>query len=289
MKFLDNLKAKRAAALDSKNKNAAEKKGANFKGATKGAPVKVALCLGGGGARGFAHVGALKAFEEAGLDFPLCVGTSAGSLIAAFYCAGIKSADLINYAGTINMREVHNGIVFTPNDPMKIGRLVTNLIGDAEIKNLPKQFAAVAVDLIEGRQTILDSGKVGEAVSASSAVPVFFRPLNIGSWHLVDGGLLNNIPADVARMLGADKVVTVDINPTRGGGTAETGMIDVIKATFNIMSANSSINGLRASDVVIAPDLSKFKATSKEGFQEMIDLGYKAAKAKISEIKALYI
>lgn len=262
-----------------------EAKAANGKNvATK----KVALCLGGGGARGYAHIGAIKAFEEAGLSFDLVVGTSAGSLVGALYAADIKYAEMDSYAANINMREVHNGIIFTPNDAMKIGKLVTNLIGDAQITNLKKQFACVAVDLIEGKQVIIDSGKVGEAVSASSAVPLFFRPITIGARHLVDGGLLNNIPADVCKMLGATAVVTVDINPTRGGGTNETGIIDVLKATFSIMSANSSINGLRASDVIIAPDLSKFKATSKDGYQEMIELGYSAAKAQIERVKGLF-
>lgn len=244
----------------------------------------LALCLGGGGARGFAHIGAIRAFEEAGIDFDMCVGTSAGSLVGAMYSAGISADEMESYAASLNMKEVHNGIMFTPNDPMRIGRIVTNLLGNATFEQLKKKFAAVAVDLIDGKQIVLDSGKVGEAVAASSAVPVFFRPLIKDGRHLVDGGLLNNIPADVCKMLGAEIVVTVDINPTRGGGTQDIGLLDVIKATFSIMSANSSIQGLRNSDVIIAPNLAKFKATSKDGHAEMIALGYKAAKEKIERI-----
>lgn len=274
MAFWERFKRGKQGAVKGAKKNKAERP-------------KLGLCLGGGGARGFAHIGALRAFEEAGIDFDLCVGTSAGSIIGALYCAGIESDEMQKYGASLNMKEVHNGIILTPNDPMKIARIVTNLIGDAQTEHLKKKFAAVAVDLAEGRQVVLDRGKVGEAVAASSAVPLFFRPVAHGGTNLVDGGLLNNIPADVCRMLGADKVVTVDINPTRGGGTRETGLIDVIKATFSIMSANSSVTGLRLSDVVIAPDLSAFKATSKDGYEQMIELGYRAAKDKIALIRAL--
>lgn len=250
---------------------------------------KVALCLGGGGARGYAHIGAIKAFEEEGIDFSMVVGTSVGSIVGALYAAGVTSAEMIRTGAGLDFKMLHNGLIITPNDPSKIGRIVTSIIGDAEIEHLPKKYCAVAVDLVEGRQVLLDKGSVMTACSASACVPLFYRPVISGEMHLVDGGLLNNIPADVCRLLGADKVVSVDINPTRGGGTAELGIIDVLKATFSIMSANASINGLRATDVLIAPDMSGFKATSKEGFGEMIKLGYDAARAKIDEVKRLFV
>ena len=105
--------------------------------------------------------------------------------------------------------------------------------------------------------------------------------------HLVDGGLLNNIPSDVCRMLGADKVVSIDINPTRGGGTDELGLIEVLKATFSIMSSNSSIMGIKHTDILIAADTSKFSSVSKSGYEEMTALGYKAASEQIVKIKEL--
>ncbi len=244
---------------------------------------KTALCLGGGGARGFAHIGAIKAFEEAGISFDMVVGTSAGSLVGALYACGIKSETMIRYADSIQFKDLHNGIFITPNDPMKIGRVVTDIIGVAEIANFKTKFAAVAVDLIEGRQTVLDSGNASIAVAASCAVPLLYRPVSYGGKHLVDGGLLNNIPADVCRMLGASRVITVDVNPTRGGGTRDLGLFDVLKASFQIMSANSSVAGLRLSDVIIAPDTSAYSSASKTGYKEMIELGYQAAKEKIEK------
>ncbi len=247
----------------------------------------VALCLGGGGARGFAHIGAIKAFEEAGVSFNTVVGTSVGSLVGALYCAGIDAETMIRYADTVQMRDVYNGIVITPNDPAKIGKLVSNLIGTKDIVNLGKKFVAVAVDLVTAKQTVLTEGNVANAVSASCAVPILYKPVIMGGKHLCDGGLMNNIPADVCRMVGATHVVTVDVNSSRGSGTSGTGLFDVIKATLSITMANSSVEGLRLSDVIIAPDTSKFSSMSKSGYKEMIELGYKAAKEKISEIKAL--
>lgn len=245
---------------------------------------KAALCLGGGGARGFAHIGALQAFKEEGIDFDIVVGCSAGSIVGALYAAGVDPKDMLAHGAGIQMKDIKKGFIWSPDDSMKIGKIVSDIIGDAEFKDLKKPFAAVATDLIEGKQVIIDSGSVAMAAAASSTVPLFFKPLVYGNYHLVDGGLLNNIPADVCRMLGADYVITVDVNPTRGGGTEETGLVSVLKASFDIMGANASVQGLINSDIIIAPDLSAFKATNKDGYEEMYRLGYEAAKLKCGEI-----
>lgn len=248
---------------------------------------KVALCLGGGGARGFAHIGAVKAFEEAGIEFDLVVGCSVGSLIGALYAAGVTADEMLAHGSQLRMKDIRKGFIFSPDDSMKIGKVVTSLIGDVQFSDLKRKFCAVATDLVEGKQVILDSGSVATAVAASSTVPLFYKPLVVGEKHLVDGGLLNNIPADVCRMLGADYVVTVDVNPTRGAGTSELGLMSVLKATFDIMGANASVHGLINSDVIIAPDMSAFKATNIAGFEEMYRLGYETAKEHCPEIVAL--
>ena len=249
---------------------------------------KIALCLGGGGARGFAHLGALKAFEEDGFDFDLCVGTSVGSLVGAFYCSGLSVDQLIAYSHEIDVKDVKTGKLFFPSDPLAIGELFTRRMGNMHIEDLMKPFYCVAVDIVSGKEVVFDKGSVKDAISASCAVPLVFRPVVIGEKHLVDGGVLNNIPASVCKMLGADFVVTVDVNPTRGEGTKEIGMLDVIKATFSIMSAHTSVEGLRLSDVIVAPNLYEFSAARKDGYEKMIELGYNAAKAKTEDIKKLF-
>ena len=248
----------------------------------------VGLVLGGGGARGFVQVGALKAFKERNIDFDLCVGTSVGSIIGALYCAGIDHAEITRAAEELEFGDLHGRILFKPDDPRKIGNALYTIIGDAQIENLHKKYAAVATDLKTGKQVIMDSGSVLDAVSASSAFPVAYAPLQKDGMSLSDGGLVNNIPADVCRMLGAQKVVTIDAHGTRGSGTDGTGMLDVLKAMFSIMSANASVVGLMQSDIVIAPDTSAYKSTSKDGYLEMIELGYRATLEKCEEIAALF-
>lgn len=248
---------------------------------------KVGLCLSGGGARGFAHVGAIKAFEENGISFDTVVGVSAGSIVGAMYAAGLTSSQMKECGEKLDLKAVHNGIIVTPNEASKIGRIVTDAIGKRNIEDFQRKFACVAVDLVDAKQIIIDRGDVSIAVSASSAVPLLFKPVIYGNRHLVDGGLLNNIPADVCKMLGAEKVVTVDVNPTRGGGTKDLGWLSVLKGTLSIMTANSSVSGLKNSDLVIAPDLKKFSSSSKDGWREMIDLGYEQALKFIDRIKQL--
>ncbi|MCH5164276.1 MAG: patatin-like phospholipase family protein [Clostridiales bacterium] len=249
---------------------------------------KIALCLGGGGARGFAHLGALKVFDEEVFDFDMCVGTSVGSLVGAFYCAGLEVEQMISYSREIDIKDVRTGRLFFPSDPMAIGDLFTRRMGNMNIEDMVKPFYCVAVDIVSGKEVIFDKGSAKQAISSSCAVPLVFRPVVIGDKHLVDGGLLNNIPASVCKMFGADFVVTVDVNPTRGEGTKELGTLDVIKATFSIMSAHTSVEGLRLSDVIIAPNLSEFSAARKDGYEKMIELGYNAAKEKVEDIKKLF-
>ncbi len=253
----------------------------------KRADVRIGLCLSGGGARGFAHIGAVRAFEEAGIKFDLIVGVSAGAIIGALYAAGVPSAEMARYGAALEMKRVHSGPLFAPNDAMNVGRIVTDLVGEADIERLPTKFACVAVDLVEAREVIIDRGPVGIAVAASAAVPAVFKPVVRGGQHLVDGGLLNNIPSDVCKMLGADKVVTVDINSARGGGTKELGLVPVVKAALSIALANSSLKGFANTDVLIAPDTARFKSTDKAGFEEMMEEGYKAALSQIKHIEAL--
>ena len=249
----------------------------------------VGLVLGGGGARGFVQLGALAAFIEDGIDFDLCVGTSVGSIVGALYCAGVAVDDIVATADKLEFGDLHGSILIKPDDPRKIGKAIYPLIGDAKIENLYKKYAAVATDLKTGKRVILDSGSVLDAVSASSAFPIVYSPLTVNGMNLSDGGLTDNIPADVARLLGADKVVTVDAHGARGSGTDGKGIFDVLKAMFSIMSANASTVGLMQSDIVIAPDTSSYRAASKNGYREMIEIGYNAAKAVSEDIKKLFI
>jgi len=242
------------------------------------------LALGGGAAKGFAHIGAIKAFEEHNIKFDYVAGTSAGAIVGAMYCAGANSQDLVNIAHEIDPRSIRRVLSLPPIDTSRLENILKKYLGDITFQDLKTPFIAVAVDLKEGAQVLLQNGVVAKAVSASCAIPFFFRPVIIDNMHLVDGGLLNTIPSDVAKVMGADKVIAVDVNSARGQGADSLRILDVIGATIRIMGSVNAVIGKRFADVLIEPGLKNFKATSKEGYEDMIDLGYKAAKKSINDI-----
>lgn len=252
----------------------------------KRADVRIGLCLSGGGARGFAHIGAVRAFEEAGIKFDLIVGVSAGAIIGALYAAGVPSAEMARYGAALEMKRVHSGPLFAPNDAMNVGRIVTDLVGEADIECCRPNSRACRRSRggAGGHHRPRPGGYRGRGVGGGAGGVQAGRARR---QHLVDGGLLNNIPSDVCKMLGADKVVTVDINSARGGGTKELGLVPVVKAALSIALANSSLKGFANTDVLIAPDTARFKSTDKAGFEEMMEEGYKAALSQIKHIEAL--
>ena len=248
--------------------------------------MKTALCLSGGGARGFAHIGAFKALEEGGLSFDFTVGTSAGSLAGALYAANFTAREIEEYAMCVDLRALRSRPLMA--DPYRIGQIVCRLTGDISIECLPKKFVAVATDLRTAKLAVLETGSLLAAVSASCAVPAFFRPVMLGEQILADGGILNNVPADICRMLGAEKVITVDVHASRGRGATGPSTFETLKSTFSMMMANASVTGLRLSDVVIEPDTAAYSSKDAEGRAALIRAGYEAAKARLDDIyKAL--
>lgn len=247
-----------------------------------------ALCLGGGGARGFSHIGALKAFEEAGLSFDIVAGTSVGAIVGALYCYGVSADRMMEYGASLSAKEIHNGNLFVPNDAAKIARIITDFCGDATIEDIcrkqGKRFACVAVDLVSASQIYFTKGHAATAISASACVPLFFKPVVYNGMHLVDGGVLNNIPTDVCRILGADNVVSVDVNPSRGEGTEKLSVPSVLKSVFSLMNTNASLPGIVDSDVLISVNTEEFSSASKQGYEDMYKRGYEAAKAGIYDV-----
>ena len=248
---------------------------------------KLGLALGGGGARGFAHIGVLKAFEEEGIVFDEISGTSAGSIVAALYAYGLTATEMENVAKTIRPKDIKKGLFFMPSETDGIENIIKGAVGDVHFDELKLPFTAVAVDLITGKEVHLRAGNVAKSVAASCAVPGFFKRVEIDTYRLADGGLQNTIPADVVRKDGCKVVISVDVNHTRGEGTSSTKLLDILSASLGIVMKSNAVNGKIFSDLVIEPDLKKFKSTSMDGYLEMIDIGYKEAKKRMPEIKEL--
>ena len=248
---------------------------------------KVALVLGGGAARGFAHIGAIKALEAQGIVPDIVVGTSAGAVVGALYAAGNGGFELQKLA--IQMEEGQVSDWSLPDRGVIRGEalqeFINRAIGQRPLEKLPRLFAAVATDLQSGEATVFRIGNTGMAVRASSSVPGVFQPVKINGREYVDGGLVSPVPVKAARDMGADFVIAVDISDQpRHGSTKST--IDVLLQTFAIMGQSIGRYELRNADVVIRPQTLGIKATDFQDRHLAVLEGERAVAAVLPEIKA---
>jgi NTE family protein len=248
--------------------------------------VKIGLALGGGAARGFAHVGVIKALEAQGIVPDIIVGTSAGAVVGALYANGLNGFEWQKAA-----LDMDKGNVFDWNvslrGPLK-GEPLRNYVNDAVLNRpldkLKRSFAVVATDLGSGELALFRSGDTGWAVQASAAVPGVFQPVTISGREYVDGGLTSPVPVRAARRLGADFVIAVDISAKPRDGKAGNSF-DLILQTFAIMGQSISRNELAEASIVIRPATAELSATSLEDRHRAVLEGEKAAAAAMAEIK----
>lgn len=251
--------------------------------------VKIGIAFGGGGARGFSHLGAIKAFEEFGIKFDYVAGTSAGSLVGAFYAAGYSFQEMYDVVKTMRVKDIRKNVLpFTPSKLDGLINIVKGRLGDINVQDLPKPFSAVAVDLKSTKEVCISKGNLAKAVAGSCAVPGVFQPVEFENMLLADGGLQNTIPADIPRYFGCDYVVSVDVNKSRTYGTDSNKFIDVIMCSIRILMKSNAVRGYVNSDVVIAPETKRFKATKTDGLDEMIEEGYKATIDAMPAIMELF-
>ncbi len=250
-------------------------------------PLKIALALGGGAARGFAHIGVIKALEAQGIEPDIVVGTSAGSVVGALYASGMSGFELQSLA--LQMKENMLADWTLPNRGVLKGAALQDFINqnvkNLPIQKLPKPLGVVATDLQNGERALFRYGNAGMAVRASSAVPGMFQPVEIGGRDYVDGGLTSPVPAQSARAMGADFVIAVDISSVSRREKL-TGTLDVLLQTFAIMGHAISTHELKDADVVVRPKTAAISSTDFEGRHLAILEGEKAAAAIMPELKA---
>lgn len=253
----------------------------------KNKKVKIGLALGGGGARGIAHIGVLKAFEENGITFDYVSGTSAGSIVGAMYAFGKTADEMLQIAHSIKVKDIRRSKFFMPSKTDGIQELIKDNLGDVDISSAKIPFAAVAVDLITSREIAFTRGNLAKIVSGSCAVPGVFVPVEYEDMHLSDGGLQNNIPSDVPRHFGCDYVVAVDVNSTRGYGTSSLKVLDVLLATIRIMTKSNCTKGYLNADIVVAPSMKEYKSTKIDEVDAMFAEGYQAGIEAVPKILEL--
>lgn len=250
---------------------------------------RIGLALGGGAAKGFAHVGVIAVLEEAGLKPSFVVGTSAGSLVAALYASGKSSAELQKAALAIEEVAITDWMLPLIGRGMlrgdALGRYVNEAVAGRLIEDMRIPLGVVATDLGSGQAVLFRRGDTGTAVRASSAVPAVFVPVRISGRDYVDGGLVAPVPVRFARQMGAEFVIAVDISTQpETGATGDT--LQILLQTFSIMGKTINQHELKEADVVVQPSLLGLKSADFSARQKAIDAGRAAMLAALPGLRA---
>ena len=247
----------------------------------------IGIALGGGSARGFAHIGVLQALDEAKVPIGIVAGTSAGSLVGAFYAAGFSPWKMQEVA--LKVRDIDVADLSSGNKRGMIGgaalkRLVNGFLDNMPIEKMPRRFAAVATDLASGEKVAIQRGDTGAAVVASCSIPGVFVPTLFEGRELVDGGLTSPVPVAVARQMGADLVIAVDVGG-RPSSKPRTGLYEIILQSFEIMSRSLAQLESKGANLLILPKTDEFDGSDFSARKEMIEAGYLAGQAAIPKLR----
>lgn len=247
----------------------------------------IALVLGGGGLRGFAHLGVLRALDEAGIEPNIVVGTSAGAVVGAAYASGLPARQIESIAREVKLSSLID-FTFSKSGLMRsdhIASWVNTMTSSVPMEKFPRRFAAVATDLDSGQAVLLDRGQAGPAVQASAAVPGPTVPVAYLNGHLVDGGISSLVPVRFARAMGADFVIAVDIYCT-GPASAGLAIPSVLLRVMRVQSCAIAAPEMSEADILIAPPVSVSGMSAKDEQEQAIAAGYKAAVQALAGMKA---
>ncbi len=247
---------------------------------------KIGLALGGGGARGLAHIGVLAELEKAGVQIGWIAGTSAGSLVGALYAYGFAAKDIMHLAETTKWRNLVGislpRVGLSNFDPLE--RLLNELLNGASFADLKIPFAAVTCDLRTGAEVVMRQGNVARAVRASCSIPGVSVPVVEGDWLLTDGGVVNGVPVNVARTLGAKRVLAVKLHSGEGPVMKLDNIFAILAQSLEIMQRSQS---MAQPDVLLVPDVSHIGTFDFHKVQEGYEAGLQVARKHNAEIAKL--
>jgi NTE family protein len=284
---------------------------------------RIGLVLSGGGARGFAHVGVLKVLEENHIPVDYISGASMGALVGALYATGRTPAELEKLVETLDWNELLRGkpkfddltyrrkedrrnlpaaitlggkktnlrLPSSLNPGHEIGLVLDRLMlpyGDnTDFDTLPIPFRCVATDLVNAETVVLKEGSLAQALRATMAIPAVFAPVELNGRILADGGILNNIPTDVAKDMGADIILVVNIETQLGDRSSLQDLVGILGQTFYVATVENSRRSLRQADIIVAPDLKNYGTFDFGASEEIVKLGYEGAGQKVALLKSL--
>ena len=250
----------------------------------------IGLALGGGAARGFAHIGVIKALESQGIFPNLVVGTSAGSVIAALYASGYRGTELQKIALSLDEAAITDwalpfsgrfgGMIKGDALQTMVNRLVKNQV----IENMPMPLGIVGTDLQTGNGVLFQRGDTGQAVRASCSIPGVFQPTIIQGREYVDGGLVSPVPVRYAKQMGADIVIAVNIS-TEPSSQDSSGSLGILLHTTSIMGKSINTFELDLAQIVIQPELKGMRGTDFKSRNAAILAGEESVMKQISQIK----
>lgn len=247
--------------------------------------LKIGLALSGGGARGVAYIGVFKALKQAGIKIDFVAGTSVGALASVVFSSGIDLDKVEEMAKNLTTKDIlTRKMFFLPGETDKLQGIISSLVPYTRLEDLPITTCIVTCDMIKAEEVDFVSGDISKVVAGSCSMPGFFEPVIYEKYHLMDGGLINNIPANKCREAGCDIVIIVDINSTRGYGTTSVKMFDCVTAAMRILMKNNSFDNYQYGDIIIQPNLKKFKSTRLDNVADMIEEGYVSTMAMLPRI-----
>lgn len=255
--------------------------------ATGEKPVRIGVALGGGAAKGFAHIGVIKMLEANGFEPVVVAGTSAGSVVGALYASGMDAFQMQEKAVALDQTSIRDVRLFSGGlvQGQKLQDYVNEQLGNRPIERLKKPFAAVATRLEDGERTVFVRGNAGQAVRASSSIPGVFEPVAIGQYHYVDGGVASPVPVDAARQLGADFVIAVDIS-SKASGKNPGDLLGTINQSISIMGQRLGEAELKRAEIVIRPKVNDIGAADFNQRNAAILEGERAAMTAMPQIRA---
>jgi NTE family protein len=253
---------------------------------------KIGLALGAGAARGLAHIGVLEVMEEHNIPIDIIAGSSMGAVIGCMFANGTSAKMIhglaaqicgIDYRKLFDITLPHTGLI----RGQRIDTVIRTLIGDRSFDQLKIPFAAVSACLEDGTARVFDTGKVANAVRASISIPGVFEPVKIDGKTYVDGGVLDRVPAGVARSMGADIVIAVDVGYRGEPRATPVSIIDVMISSFELQEWESMRNRLVDADITIVPDTRTMNPAMFNQVEECVEKGRTAALAVIDNVKAI--
>ncbi len=240
------------------------------------------LALGGGAVLGAAHVGVLRALEEIDFKVNYITGTSIGAFVAAFVAFGKNWREIEEIASELKWFDITRVTLskygLLSNE--KLGDLIIKHIGDRNIEDSEIPLAMIATDITTGEKVILNKGSVANAVMASTCIPGIFKPVEIDGRVLVDGGIVENVPINTIKRLGAEYVIGVDLNANRKNEKPDN-IIDVLLNSFHFIMKQNILFQTEAADLLLQPDLSKYNMANMEHVQDIMDKGYDDAQKSL--------